>query len=639
MDHALRVLWPLAISICVGVLAGERPHAQPALPANAPGAGPRTAIPSANPTSTTPAPRSPTVESRASTELPRVRLSAQASHIDVGLRFGVWRQADAEKLTAAQASTVPDHVFTRPAGNNLGLINHAVWVRIRLQPDPDAPDPLVLELGRPIWTHAQAFLVIEGKDGAPAQGVEPAPLKRLYDQRHTAFKLPRVTTPSTLLLRLEQHEAIAPVVRLWQASAYEARTHHDALVQGLFFGLLLALLLYNGALFLSSRDPAYAAYVLWQAGTMLYLAAVTGIGQLYVWPGQYAIQALLPVTASLLMCAGGLFFVRIYLLLAQRLPYADLALALLQWFCVALALVRLIPGTTWILLPSLLLIAISAVAITLTAALRTRHPFVPAGILLVSSVLMLASGFATLGRSAGLFPENVWTTDAFEWVAVLLALLLSFGLSIRIAQMRERTLRLQALTMQDPLTGLNNRTGLFDAGSKALERTHRSGATLAVLWLDLDGLKRINDVFGHAAGDALIQAVAQRIEAAAGRDAVCARLGGDEFAVLLPNLPSPRLAEDLAAHLLERLRAPYVLQGLHGQPLRSSASIGIASDDPALPCPLETLMLRADTAMYRAKSQGRDTYVIWTEAHAQGEGEQTPLFQFTRPAIWPSNSP
>ena len=637
VGHALHVVWPLAILMCAGVLVTDRPHAQPALPANAPGAGPRTAIPTANQPSKIPAPSPKSAEPRTLTGLPRVRPSAHASRTDVGLRFGVWRQADAEKLSAAQASMVPDHVFTRPSGNNLGLINHAVWVRIRLQPDPGARGPLVLELGRPTWTHAQAFLVSEGKDGVPVQGTEPLPLKRLRDLRHTAFKLPHLTNPSTLMLKLEQHEAIAPVMRLWQPSAYEARTHHDALVQGLFFGLLLALLLYNGALFLSSRDPAYAAYVLWQAGTMLYLAAVTGIGQLYVWPEQYAIQALLPVTASLLMCAGGLFFVRIYLLLAQRLPYADLALALLQWFCVALALVRLIPGTTWLLLPSLLLIAISAVAITLTATLRTRHQFVPAGILLVSSVLMLASGFATLGRSAGLFPENVWTTDAFEWVAVLLALLLSFGLSIRVAQMRERTLRLQALAMQDPLTGLNNRTGLFDAGSKALERTHRSGAVLAVLWLDLDGLKRINDVFGHAAGDALIQAAAQRIEAAAGQDAVCARLGGDEFAVLLPNLPSPRLAEDLAAHLLERLRAPYVLQGLHGQPLRSSASIGIASDDPASPCPLETLMLRADTAMYRAKSQGRNTYVIWAEDHAQGE--QAPLFQFTRPVTWPSNSP
>ena len=637
MGNALHVVWPLAISICVGALAADRSRAQPVLPANAPGAGPQSAIQATNQTSKIPALSPPAAEQRASADLPRVRLSAQAPRTDVGLRFGVWRQADAERLSATQASMAPDHVFTRPSGNNLGLINHAVWVRIRLQPDPDALGSLVLELGRPTWTHAQAFLVSEGKDGVPVQGTEPLPLKRLRDLRHTAFKLPHLTNPSTLMLKLEQHEAIAPVMRLWQPSAYEARTHHDALVQGLFFGLLLALLLYNGALFLSSRDPAYAAYVLWQAGTMLYLAAVTGIGQLYVWPEQYAIQALLPVTASLLMCAGGLFFVRIYLLLVQRLPYADLALALLQWFCVALALVRLIPGTTWLLLPSLLLIAISAVAITLTATLRTRHQFVPAGILLVSSVLMLASGFATLGRSAGLFPENVWTTDAFEWVAVLLALLLSFGLSIRVAQMRERTLRLQALAMQDPLTGLNNRTGLFDAGSKALERTHRSGAVLAVLWLDLDGLKRINDVFGHAAGDALIQAAAQRIEAAAGQDAVCARLGGDEFAVLLPNLPSPRLAEDLAAHLLERLRAPYVLQGLHGQPLRSSASIGIASDDPASPCPLETLMLRADTAMYRAKSQGRNTYVIWAEDHAQGE--QAPLFQFTRPVTWPSNSP
>jgi diguanylate cyclase (GGDEF)-like protein len=147
-----------------------------------------------------------------------------------------------------------------------------------------------------------------------------------------------------------------------------------------------------------------------------------------------------------------------------------------------------------------------------------------------------------------------------------------------------------------------------------------------VLWLDLDGLKRINDVFGHAAGDALIQEAARRIQAAAGPDAVCARLGGDEFAVLLPNLPATRLAEDSARHLLECLRAPYALQG---QQLRTTASIGIAADEPELPRPLETLLLRADIAMYRAKARGRDTYVLW-----DGEGEHTDqaaLFQFTRP--------
>ncbi len=558
--------------------------------------------------------------------LPRTPLP-RAGRIEAGLRFGAWHQTGAN-LEAVQVAQLPDRLFQRSADNNLGVSRRPVWVRLRLEAAASAPGLFILELGRPVWSEARAFLVIEAEHGGPIPGVEPLALQRLSHLRHTAFELPRITSPTTVLLKLAQDEAMTPALQIWNPEAYEASTHHDALMQGLFLGLLLGLVLYNSAIFLSSRDPAYAAYVLWQSATVLYLLSITGVGLLYLWPEQLALQTVLPVVSSLLMSAGGLYFVRVYLLLAQRMAPMDLALALLQWFCLALAAMRLLPSTAWLLQPSLGLIALSAVTITVAAVLRTRSHFVPAGILLLSCTLTLASGFATLGRSAGLLPENFWTTEAFEWAAVVLALLMSFGLSIRVGQMRERALRLQALTLRDPLTGLCNRSGLFEAGGTVLERSRRSRCLLAVLWLDLDGLKRINDRFGHAAGDALIQEAARRIQTAAGPDAVCARLGGDEFAVLLPNLPASRLAEDSARHLLACLREPYRLQD---QELLATASIGIATDEPDFAHPLETLLLRADVAMYRAKAQGRDTYVSWQD-NAES-AQQAALFQFTRPVL------
>ncbi len=597
---------------------------------------PTTLNPQVNPESATPynrtavVPKLNTPVAAATTPavlLPRVPLPRRAARTEAGLRFGAWQQAGA-KLEAAQVAQLPDRLFRRSAHNKLGVSRHPVWVRLRLEAAASAPGLFILELGRPAWSEARAYLVIGAEHGGPSPGIEPMALQRLSHLRHTAFELPRLTSPTTVLLKLAQDEAIAPVLQFWSPEAYEAEAHHDALVQGLLLGLLLGLMLYNGALYLTSRDPAYAAYVLWQSATVLYLLSVTGLGLLYLWPEQQALQAMLPLVSSLLMSAGALYFVRVYLLLAQRLPRMDLVLALLQWFSLTLAAVRVLPGTASLLLPSLLLIAVSVVGITVAAVMRTRNHFVPAGILLLSCTLTLASGFASLGRSAGLLAENFWTTDAFEWVAILLALLLSFGLSIRVGQMRERTLRLQAMSMLDPLTGLCNRSGLFEAGGRVLERSRRSRSLLAVLWLDLDGLKRINDRFGHAAGDALIQEAARRIRTAAGPDAVCARLGGDEFAVLLPNLPASHLAGDSARHLLACLRQPYNLQG---QELRATASIGIAIDEPGVAHSLETLLLRADVAMYRAKAHGRDIHVTWQDDAE--DMEQAAQFQFTRPAL------
>jgi diguanylate cyclase (GGDEF)-like protein len=148
----------------------------------------------------------------------------------------------------------------------------------------------------------------------------------------------------------------------------------------------------------------------------------------------------------------------------------------------------------------------------------------------------------------------------------------------------------------DPLTGLANRLLLASRSATALEQ---SNDTTAMLLLDLDHFKEINDTLGHAAGDLLLQEVARRLQCSVGDEDCVARLGGDEFAILLTGLASPAAAEPVAAKVLALLAEPVEYQGLH---LSVEASIGIAAfpDDAAN---AEELFRRADVAMYQAKQE------------------------------------
>lgn len=530
------------------------------------------------------------------------------------------------RLDPDTVATLPDSQFQRVNSSNLGIIDHAVWIRIRLFRSALSPEHLVLQFGRPVWREADAYLLPSDLENASAE--RPAGMGQLkpLHSRYTAYAFDPPEGASTLLLRVEQYGGLTPEFRLWNAAAFRNHAMDDALLQGLFFGMMGALLIYNAFLFLGTRDRAYFAYILWQAATLFYMLVFSGVGQHQLWPSTEQWNSVGMIGGLSLMCAGGLYFVRAYLLLPRDAPRLDLAVQIVQWLSIALAAAQLLPNSGWMLVPAQLIAAVSLALIGLVAAVRWKQRFVPAMILFVSLIPLLIVGFANIGRTLGWLPETFLTSDALQWVSVLLALVLTYGLSVRVAQLRERATRLQDMLLKDPLTGLLNRNGLFDSGQRQLNRTHDSHAYAAVLWIDLDGLKRINDQFGHAAGDALIQATAARLRDAFGPDAACARLGGDEFAIVLPNLPSARLADDLARHALERLRTPYALSG---QEFRTSGSIGVALY-PQHAQTLEELLRLADVAMYRAKALGRDTHVLW-EAEMDAD-VQTSLFQFTRPA-------
>ena len=203
---------------------------------------------------------------------------------------------------------------------------------------------------------------------------------------------------------------------------------------------------------------------------------------------------------------------------------------------------------------------------------------------------------STAGLMLGLAPMVALAAEfALPSVALLFLPLLAVHRGGRQAIAKEH----QAL--HDALTGLPNRVLFRHRIEQVLNAGTRSGRTLAVMLIDLDHFKEINDTLGHHAGDRLLQEVAERLHASIGEFDTVARLGGDEFGVLLPDLADPEEASAVAQRLLSQLREPFSIDGLT---LEVDASIGIACA-PEHGSDVEQLNQRADIAMYAAKEGGR----------------------------------
>ncbi len=172
----------------------------------------------------------------------------------------------------------------------------------------------------------------------------------------------------------------------------------------------------------------------------------------------------------------------------------------------------------------------------------------------------------------------------------------------------EQQLEHQAL--HEPLTGLPNRTLFMDRLRQALARAKREGSSVAVMFMDLDRFKVINDSLGHAAGDRLLVAVARRIRACLREADTVARLGGDEFAFLLEFNIAQRDAGTVADRVLEQLQPPFTFAG---NEVFITASIGIAFSSPHVQTP-EDLLRYADVAMFRAKDEGPGNWRVYDPA-------------------------
>jgi diguanylate cyclase (GGDEF)-like protein len=220
--------------------------------------------------------------------------------------------------------------------------------------------------------------------------------------------------------------------------------------------------------------------------------------------------------------------------------------------------------------------------------------------------LAVAVGFGLLlfsQRNDVLFPELSLTITA-----MLLAALVSLRQFLAQRDLLDTQGQLSHQALHDGLTDLPNRVLALDRAQQMLARAKRQQIPVAALYIDIDGFKHVNDTFGHAAGDELLQIIAERLKTIVREGDTAARLGGDEFVVLLEGSTLDAGAELVAERLLDVLRQPYDMANTIARQLSVTASVGIALGARAN---ADELLRDADLALYEAKAGGRNRYAMF----------------------------
>jgi diguanylate cyclase (GGDEF)-like protein len=259
---------------------------------------------------------------------------------------------------------------------------------------------------------------------------------------------------------------------------------------------------------------------------------------------------------------------------------------------------------------------------------RAERDIVALGIAVAAIIMFVGTGSSLMPKIARAWLGVGGAPDMLLINTMLLNIaLVVFGwrryreLNTEVRERRKAEEQARILAETDPLTGCLNRRSIGPATDRLIDFANERGEIVAFLMLDIDNFKAINDLNGHAAGDAILKETAQRVTAALPEGALLARLGGDEFACVVPF--NPRHAEridHLCGSLIDSIKRPSVAGG---HPLEVTASVGVTRSDVSDPTrdeavDAQTLLHMADIAMYQAKKQGRNRY-FWFEPSMESE--------------------
>ncbi|AHY41475.1 diguanylate cyclase [Stutzerimonas decontaminans] len=538
---------------------------------------------------------------------------------------------------------------------SVGQSPHPWWIRVSLQRESDALLQWWLEVGSVTLKDLRIYLPDGDGGWTERQSGELVGFNegRDHPYRRMLFRLPQLgdQQPLTFYLRSYDPAGNSFPLRAWQLDALQEQAVGENLFLGLIYGLILAMLLYNLFIFLSLRDNAYFWYVMTTSGALLMILGMTGHGFQYLWPNGPVPFWLDRISIPALWGFSACRFTQTLLQTRRFVPWAHRLLTFALCLYVTAVLLNafgLRAFGAWVFA-----LALTAIPASLWASFRRwRQGYFPALLYLCGFGVILGSVNLLLLRATGVIQPAAWSGYVFPLAVAAESILFSFALASRIQILKqeraaalehadreksarlkqvqasaeqlslavetrtaelaeanrhlsEREVELKQAAFHDSLTELPNRRYLIERVEMALSDARRRGESIALLLIDLDHFKPINDGHGHDAGDLLLCTLGQRLRRLVRSNDMAARLGGDEFAVLLTGPNVERDAAEIAERLLDELSKPVPYGEVS---LAVTVSVG-AAFFPRHADEFSQLYKAADEALYRAKHQGRGNWV------------------------------
>lgn len=539
-----------------------------------------------------------------------------------------WCADDPPQTLHQMLSEPRDFEPSRHSDNlNFGYTQQDVWLRTQVHNDSPGPQRWIIQFEYPFLDNVTLYTLREQFTGVQRSGSAVPVGQRVLAHRQAVFPLsldPNETV--TLYTHVAAYGSKMLSYNLMTPEAFYAQNERQNFWLATYFGMILALGLYNGLLYLGFKERVFLHYSLFVGGFGLAILAFNGLGTLMFWSFLAENTARLVALSFTFASTMATLFAQSFLNTATYSPRWHQILTTFRSYCwLAVIATLLLPIPVALHLMDVTGFMTSLLLLVCGSYCSLRG--VPSARLFVLawSLFLLGTGVFTL-RNLGVLPTNFITLHGLQIGSALEMLLLSFALVSHFNQLKRQkelaqsamvaalkkqesileqkvAARTKALEHQancDVLTGLLNRYGLCRDADAALQRNRQHNHRLALLMLDLDRFKPINDVYGHEAGDFVLQQIAKRIAHSARDGDHCARLGGDEFVIIMENIESGEPLESIQARIDYAIRSPIKLPC--GERINVGVSIGVSTCHGNDEATLESLLREADSHMYTAKS-------------------------------------
>ena len=518
-------------------------------------------------------------------------LEDQTSHLNPQQAFAAYKQG----------------AFTQNIHNkvSLGFTQSTIWAVLPIENITDGPLQRVIKIDNAWLDNVELYFFTAGALVNQVSIGDNVPFtRRMRKERMPSVAHQFPVGTSHVLFRFNSEDPLTIPIYIGSEKAMASAFAANAYFYGALYGGLLILLIYNLALYFYLRELRYLLYPTYLFAFTAFNFTYTGHGFWLVWSDSVSMQQWLMPSLMFCYIFSAVMFTIGFLNTRTFLPSLFAYRHRIYVSLIVIAgLIFLLGDRSLIIMIQLIMLTSLSVWMLLVGymAYKNNDPlakfFVPA--------IIMGTGGATISSFAtwGVIPYSQWAFRGIE-VGMLLEMSLlsiSLGFNFKLAQEARKSAESNAL--HDPLTNLYNRRAFSKLVQPSWELGKRNNSPMSIMLMDLDWFKRINDQFGHAAGDLVLEGVAKEIKSRIRESDLALRWGGEEFLIFLPNTDSnqaKQLAKDLRAQI-EKININKIGS--------VTISIGVVSTPPEQ-ITLDKLITLADDALYSAKEKGRNTVVV-----------------------------